>query len=277
MKLVRCQVYVEIGSYCGATMILAQNATADLKVAVSIDMLQPGTRGVSPQDQLTSNLGSSKFNPHGARIYQVAGNSRETPLINTVSRQLLAPGSVDLLFIDGDHFNPAPDFHNFQNLVRPGGLVVWDDYGNHRTVKGVVNKIARDSAHCWNILGSISNVALANVLSHKGTKGAAHRSNEFIMQRKWNCGPKTSLSGPIQSQLPARTVPTAGVLVGDVGNKATSLPCHQLDRPGSPPYTQVICPVPKVQNLGPVAMNLRLSKQELRGIEEHYVQIHGKI
>ena len=97
-------------------MILAQNATADLKVAMSIDMKQPEKGGVSPQDQLTINLGTSEFNPYGARIYQITGNSRGQALVNTVTKQLLAPGSVDLLFIDGDHFNPQADFDNFQNL-----------------------------------------------------------------------------------------------------------------------------------------------------------------
>lgn len=55
--------------------------------------------------------------------------------------------NYDLLFIDGDHVTPAPrlDFEKYYPLVRPGGLVLFDDYKllyDDATDKGVYNLIS---------------------------------------------------------------------------------------------------------------------------------------
>ena len=47
--------------------------------------------------------------------------------------------SVDLVYVDGSHSYPyvVSDTRNAMAMIRPGGVIVWDDYGSVRSEYGV--------------------------------------------------------------------------------------------------------------------------------------------
>ena len=55
------------------------------------------------------------------------------------------PGHFDLAFIDGDHDNEAvilEDYALCRDIVKPGGLILWDDYDEDRfAVKPILEKL----------------------------------------------------------------------------------------------------------------------------------------
>ncbi|KAJ1402931.1 hypothetical protein B484DRAFT_483696 [Ochromonadaceae sp. CCMP2298] len=157
-------------------MILALNVSS-VKKAVSVDY--ESIRGA--QAALTLNILES--NPFKAEVLQVVGDSHEEWNIKKV-KDFYAPESLDVLFIDGDHFNPKPDFMNFHSLLRPGGLLVWDDYLHHRVVKPTVNRMEWENQKCFQCIGSIPNPACAKNFD---TGSCLSHSNEFICQKNWDC------------------------------------------------------------------------------------------
>lgn len=76
--------------------------------------------------------------PYENRIRQVLGDSAG------VDWQALNP-PFDLIFIDGCHFRDyvGKDTENALKHLRPGGVVVWHDYGDIKDVSQVVDETAR--------------------------------------------------------------------------------------------------------------------------------------
>ena len=56
------------------------------------------------------------------------------------------PDEVDMLYIDGDHGgeHAIGDYRRFSPLVRPGGLIVFDDYPNGGGVPGAIAELAAE-------------------------------------------------------------------------------------------------------------------------------------
>jgi predicted O-methyltransferase YrrM len=77
--------------------------------------------------------------PYESRIRQVLGDSASVDW-----KELNPP--FDLIFIDGCHFRDyvRADTTNALRNVRPGGVVVWHDYGDIRDVSRVVDETARE-------------------------------------------------------------------------------------------------------------------------------------
>jgi len=80
--------------------------------------------------------------PHRNMVTDFMGDSHDPDLINSVEA---AAGSVDVLFIDGDHSYEGvkADYENFYDLVRPGGFIIFHDILDsdvHRKVGCYVNR-----------------------------------------------------------------------------------------------------------------------------------------
>jgi len=117
----------EIGTYTGlATLVLAINApaaeifTLDLAPAARPTHAHGLGVGGFPDFALGAHF---RAHPAASRIHQLHGDSR------AFDPAALA-ASMDLVLIDGDHtyeFVRADTEHALA-LLRPGGLIVWDDY-----------------------------------------------------------------------------------------------------------------------------------------------------
>jgi hypothetical protein len=119
-------------------------------------------------------------------FHQVTGNSRSKETIARVQSLFPTQHSVDFFFIDGDHVDCAPDFHLYQSLVRPGGVIMFDDYHDRRVKKSVKTILSNSTVRkCYHILGPPLNVAKASTLG--STNAPPLLSNEFIMQKKFDC------------------------------------------------------------------------------------------
>jgi hypothetical protein len=128
---------------------------------------------------------AEKYNTHGATFHQLTGDSRSKDII-TQTHDIFEKHSVDFFFIDGDHRDCSPDFYLYQDLVRPGGVIMFDDYFDkriQRSIKAILSK--PDIRKCYNVLGTPLNVANATTLKSPNPPPAV--SNEFILQKKFDC------------------------------------------------------------------------------------------
>jgi hypothetical protein len=75
---------------------------------------------------------------HEGRIRQVLGDSA------SIDWQMLRP-PFDMVFIDGCHYRDyvKADTENALKHIRPGGVIVWHDYGDIKDVSRVVDETAR--------------------------------------------------------------------------------------------------------------------------------------
>ena len=75
--------------------------------------------------------------PHQKKITQVFGDSSAIDWAKL-------PGPFDIVFIDGCHSYDyvAKDTQNALKYTRPGGLIIWHDYGYVKDVSDVVDKSA---------------------------------------------------------------------------------------------------------------------------------------
>jgi predicted O-methyltransferase YrrM len=118
----------EIGTYTGSsTLIMAINTPAETEVfTLDIDPADRATHqtglGVGTFPEFT--VGSAyRGAPAAEKIQQFLGSSRTfdfTPFY----------GTIDLVFVDADHtyeFVKADTATAFK-LLRPGGIIIWDDY-----------------------------------------------------------------------------------------------------------------------------------------------------
>lgn len=95
--------------------------------------------------------------------------------------------SVDFFFVDGDHRDCAPDFHLYQTVVRPGGVIMFDDYFDKRVKRAIKKSILRNETvqQCYHVLGTPKNKAKAATLGSSAEP--PEESNEFIIQKNFDC------------------------------------------------------------------------------------------
>jgi predicted O-methyltransferase YrrM len=141
---------LEIGTYDGnSALVLAANSRPDA-VVVTVDLppdwdprKDQGALAFSSEPiNLTdrSQLGRQiREHPAAARVKQVFGDSGALDW-----RQLGGP--FDLIFIDGCHTEKyvESDTRNALQVLAPGGIIVWHDYGMIPEVSTVVDRIARE-------------------------------------------------------------------------------------------------------------------------------------
>ncbi|MFA5059065.1 MAG: class I SAM-dependent methyltransferase [Candidatus Omnitrophota bacterium] len=132
----------EMGTYRGtSTLIMAMNISAQAKIF---------TLDIAPEARATHQHGTGVGGfsdymagdfflktPFAPKITQLFGDSRT---FNFSSYY----GTVDLVFVDADHtykFVKSDSEHAFK-LIRPGGVIIWDDYiwmADHAECSGVAD------------------------------------------------------------------------------------------------------------------------------------------
>lgn len=145
VKLTRPKLVLEIGTYDGFTALnIAANLDPGAEVRTldlpqELDAEAVRAKGIS--NAWVTNLTGEKFTaePEAARIRQLWGDS------------LLADwnsfGSLfDLILIDGSHDYPYVRNDGLKALqsIRPGGTILWHDYGQCVDVSRAVDELAAD-------------------------------------------------------------------------------------------------------------------------------------
>ncbi|HTP32841.1 MAG TPA: class I SAM-dependent methyltransferase [Candidatus Acidoferrales bacterium] len=137
---------LEIGTYDGNTALnLAANLSGDGRVT-TVDLPTEWDRKFVyevPDNHWNvtdrQGVGSQYRNtPYQSRIRQVLGDSAGVDW-----KELNPP--FDLIFIDGCHYSEyvRVDTRNALANIRPGGVIVWHDYGDIKDVSRVVDETAR--------------------------------------------------------------------------------------------------------------------------------------
>lgn len=178
--------YLEIGAYAGGSASLMMSNPNRITNVFSIDLGVP-----IPKEIVLQNVESFKNPKNTFKYYE--GNSQAQHIVGTVKAEVK---EVDILFIDGDHTHAGvlADFHNYKDLVLPGGYIVFDDYNDSihsPEVKVAVDELmlTDEIKNNYNIIGDLEydELALSNVL--------LERSNEFIIQRKPTNEPNKAVKG----------------------------------------------------------------------------------
>lgn len=131
----------EFGTYDGATaLLLARSAPASEVVTLDLPPSLARDAGDISEQQLTVAGGvGSKFQdaPEGERITQLFGDSRTYDFGRFRA-------SMDLVLVDGGHSYECvrSDSENALDMLAPGGMVVWDDYGCWPSVARAVDDVA---------------------------------------------------------------------------------------------------------------------------------------
>jgi len=145
-RFVEAKNVLEIGTYDGNTTLnLAANVSAGGHVT-TIDL---------PADwdqQFVYDVPESRWNV--TNLQRVGAQYQNTPYADRI-RQVLGDSAkvdfghldppFDMIFIDGNHFRDyvKKDTENALQHLRPGGVVVWHDYGDIKDVSKVVDEAAR--------------------------------------------------------------------------------------------------------------------------------------
>lgn len=111
LKDFHIKTYLEIGRLDGGTLMLFSKFLGDEATLISVDIHPMGRSFAFPSNQIVRLIDGSSLN---AETY------------DSVLR-VLGRHQVDLLFIDGDHYNAERDFNHYKDLVRSGGYIVFHD------------------------------------------------------------------------------------------------------------------------------------------------------
>jgi predicted O-methyltransferase YrrM len=138
----------EIGTFVGATTLLLARACPSARI-LTID-LDPALASMATvdaeRDNARSGIGSCFTDaPEGARIEQILGDSRLFDFSPWY-------GTVDLVLVDGGHEYECvrADTATAFRLLRPGGVIVWDDY-EATTWPGVVQAVDETGCQVFRI------------------------------------------------------------------------------------------------------------------------------
>lgn len=157
-------VYLEIGSFCGASMALALSyPRIDRTVSVSHPHFRVANTPVGPLYAETVKC-LNLYRANHTQLPMMSG------LAHHATKVALDGYKVDVLLIDGNHDYGAvlQDFDKYAVFVRPGGAILMDDYGGGKEVPGVkqaVTKLTRSKAFCtekYHCLGQLPNLAGAD-------------------------------------------------------------------------------------------------------------------
>jgi len=129
-----CKTYLEIGTLHGGSMLIAMQSGL-ASTFVGIDPFEDhGYYGkpIDPHSGVRVTLANTQANinrnnPHKHPFKLIKGFSTDPEVIAKVKEEFPV---VDFLFIDGDHSTEGvtKDFNNYSSLVRPGGILVFDNY-----------------------------------------------------------------------------------------------------------------------------------------------------
>lgn len=119
VKAIKPRTILEIGTCNGGTLFIWSNLASDCVITCDLN-----------KTKIREELYQS-FPPEDSdcTVTSLAGDSHDENFLERV-KATLAGREVDFLFIDGDHSEETvrKDFANYGALVRPGGIVVFDNY-----------------------------------------------------------------------------------------------------------------------------------------------------
>lgn len=130
VQLADIDTYLEIGVHNGASMSYVVRQDKKSINCYGIDLFSKAglhyTKDNLSLDQTLYNI--TKNNLSNSAINLIQGNSRNKKIINRVEDL-----QFDLLFIDGNHSleGVKSDFNNYSKLVKPNGIIVFDDYNKN--------------------------------------------------------------------------------------------------------------------------------------------------
>lgn len=161
--------YVEIGCYAGASAcLMLQRPNTNV---ISIDLGYP----ISP-NIVHSNI--EKMNKLNNSFKYIKGNSQSVDTIKLLQQHV---DEIDILFIDGDHSYQGVinDFLLYEQLVKTGGYIIFDDYNDWKyspEVKLAVDSIIPTLEGRYKIIGTLPN-------KFKARPDWLTEGNDFIIQK----------------------------------------------------------------------------------------------
>ncbi len=127
-RALRPRLIVEFGTFLGvSTLTMLQNSPDDARI-VTIDLpTHASPAGLTGTDLALARVRCGEafaMHPRRSAITQLRIDSRELCLVD------YAPDGADLIFVDGGHTTDIlrADTENALRVIRPGGIIVWDDY-----------------------------------------------------------------------------------------------------------------------------------------------------
>lgn len=141
-RAVRPQRVFEIGTFRGRTALnFAINAPEACQV-YTLD-LPPDDRATSAMNAADSRIVSQSLT--GIDYQGKPGSEKITQLFGDSTTFDYSPyyGQMDIVFVDGAHHYDAvvSDTKNALKLVRPGGVILWHDWGNYGDYNDVVRAV----------------------------------------------------------------------------------------------------------------------------------------
>jgi len=164
--------YVEIGCFSGgSSCLMLQREKTNV---FAIDLGFPMSEDIVKNNVNNFNKLNNKFN-------YILGNSQSEETVERL-KLLMNDDKIDILFIDGGHgYNDVlNDFTLYEDMVRIGGYIVFDDYNDYQfspEVKTAVNYLVDNKCDNFNIIGTIKNYL-------KAIPKELEDGNCFIIQKK---------------------------------------------------------------------------------------------
>jgi N-acetylglutamate synthase-like GNAT family acetyltransferase/cephalosporin hydroxylase len=155
--LINGEVYVEIGTHYGHSLSTLAHTFSN-KIMIGIDIfdqnwfVKHGSKINNVFKLAFDNI--MKFNNNN-KVSLIKGYSYYQKTIDNVKNKLNGK-EIDLLYIDGDHsYNGVIyDFESYFNLVKKGGLIVFDDYlPQYNEPFKAINDLCNKYALSLNIIG----------------------------------------------------------------------------------------------------------------------------
>ena len=125
--------YLEIGVHNGCSMGYVLQSNYKIENCYGIDLFEDTFYKDSlNKNKIYSNL--QLLNKNKNNIKLIKGNSTSKEIINSINNI-----KFDIIFIDGDHTYEGvkKDFLNYYNLLNKNGIMIFDDYNQAPTNKGV--------------------------------------------------------------------------------------------------------------------------------------------
>jgi predicted O-methyltransferase YrrM len=139
----------EIGTYRGlSTSIIAMNTPDDAEI-FTLDLPEQGR----DKTKYHLEIGGIEAFPFKVGEYY-RGGKFESKIVQLYGDSAIFDfgpffNSMDLVFIDGNHLydNVKSDSLNALRLIRPGGVIIWDDYhANYPGVKRCLHELAKSTS-----------------------------------------------------------------------------------------------------------------------------------
>lgn len=166
LELIGAKRYAEIGSFAGASLCLAAHCST-LEHLCCIDpykVLPNSAANIQSHVERHTRAGASGVGSGSSRHIGLTIEPRlfDDRLLLRSLYQQPAP-NLDVLFIDqGENKEVLVRmFEYYHGLVRPGGIIIWNDFGNYKQSSDVRLAVAASlrqfSFIQWNVLGCLPN------------------------------------------------------------------------------------------------------------------------